>query len=500
MPVVELFLDKRGEALGNTFLSEYEDEVLDQIILTSCRKRSRSWAHSKRRPEFFDDSATAFWNVQGEGTSHFEGHEQPMMTQQIGQHIANDQLCCTNMGWHASPSPDNENKIFELDGFFGPTIYPHTTHFDHQPPTIQPDTTCAQGPSQQCIVNQTLPALPADIWHKDLWMGGAIHDGPVFAPKQPSPSPMPEVPQRSLGLQTEATTTNQASEDVEQKFLEFVDQLKAAKPKQPAAMQGRAAPQCSSRACTAPEPFAPGPLPSVDSWLAQLQQQLGEGNSRTPQSASAMSPEVLPVGLVSNGSPQGSLMPSEVTVSPGQAQKFHNCGLNEDAAQEIYTGQNQDSYLSKFKTLGIVSEWQLPAHPEIPEGCTVMVRNLAESTPVKKILEQIEILGLGRHVQCFYMPCTFSDKRPVSNGYAFVNFDCQVAAEVLEDSWHDALIFYPWQFSKHSKNSNRKLNISRAKVQGLRQNLLAWSRSKTSRIKNEFFRPMLFNGAMRFGE
>lgn len=136
---------------------------------------------------------------------------------------------------------------------------------------------------------------------------------------------------------------------------------------------------------------------------------------------------------------------------------------------------------------------------DIPDGCTLMIRNIPERISTTQLVSAIEDLGLGQNIQCIYMPQTFSCGRPKSNGYAFANFDTTTAAEILEDAWHQSFLFVASSLPGwNQKPSSKSLNIGRAKVQGLRENLKVWSKSKTSRIRNSNFRPLLFNKAKEF--
>mmetsp|Transcript_14289 Transcript_14289/g.25457 ORF Transcript_14289/g.25457 Transcript_14289/m.25457 type:complete len:449 (+) Transcript_14289:19-1365(+) len=447
MPVIEYFLDKRGEALGNTFLGSHpEEEVVDLSILRTIRKRSRSWAHPKSRSD--DELA------QLQFTSYVAS-EHSLARQQTGQSIANDPQH-TRVG--ASTIPNNESAIATLLESLGPSMQSYTTS-----PTmvLGPEVNRGQGQLSACQQGLTL-----------------LFENQAREEKKAA-----------------------AAEETTQEFLEFVDQLKSASPKNPQLLQGMAT-HCAPQS-------GPSQVGILDAWLVQLQRRMGQRPD-----GSVVKLQGLPAGSVSSDLPTRPWTQAQASANAKEEahmscqqssnlQSVANYALNKDT-QAMSTdvqeaSDDQESYLSKHKALGIIEEWHLAGHPEIPEGCTVMIRNIPGCMMVRPILDHIELLGLGMHVQCFYMPSTFSDKRPISNGYAFVNFDCNEAAEVLEQAWHNAFSFLPRQCLRQGKKFTKALNISRAKVQGLRENLLRWSNSKTARIKNDYFKPMLFNEAMRFG-
>lgn len=152
----------------------------------------------------------------------------------------------------------------------------------------------------------------------------------------------------------------------------------------------------------------------------------------------------------------------------------------------------------KCTVLAKITKEVLDSFPDIPEGCTLMIRNIPERCTLDELVTSIDAYEMGSKLQCVYLPAIFTNGRRKNQGYAFVNFDSQSAADEIRRMWHGKYIF-DVSPSKCKSGPCRYLNIGEPKVRGLRENLLAWSTSKTSRIKNAAFRPHLFNDAMPFG-
>lgn len=136
--------------------------------------------------------------------------------------------------------------------------------------------------------------------------------------------------------------------------------------------------------------------------------------------------------------------------------------------------------------------------PDIPEGCTLMIRNLPEHMTSGGLTAAIEGEGLGENLQALYMPAMFGAGRRMNHSYAFVNFDTSDAARSLINKWHKASVFRnsSWGSFDNKGSSRDNLNISWANTQGLRENLALWSKKKTASIRNRNFRPVLFNAAL----
>jgi len=130
-------------------------------------------------------------------------------------------------------------------------------------------------------------------------------------------------------------------------------------------------------------------------------------------------------------------------------------------------------------------------------GSTLMIRNVPYRLSQKCLLKALRCLGLVGEIALLYMPGNLQSKTNSAkqiDSYAFLHVKSRWAQSVIMENWHNK---YPFPNHYHA----RPIDVSLAKVQGAEQNLERWNNTKTSRIRNPNFRPMVFDKALseKFG-
>jgi RNA recognition motif-containing protein len=110
---------------------------------------------------------------------------------------------------------------------------------------------------------------------------------------------------------------------------------------------------------------------------------------------------------------------------------------------------------------------------EESQKTTVMIRNIPCRCTQPELLEEIEEVTPG--VNFLYLPA--SRKREGTLGYAFVNFlSPQLAVNFIRD-------FQNHEFTKQP-NSNKRADVGYALLQGFKDNVRFYRRSKVSKSEN----------------
>ena len=113
---------------------------------------------------------------------------------------------------------------------------------------------------------------------------------------------------------------------------------------------------------------------------------------------------------------------------------------------------------------------------------TVMLRNIPNRYTCEELLGEIMAEGFSNMFDFFYLPMDFKTKR--NRGYAFINFhSTQVASEFAMAFHHRQLRFYM---------SRKILEVAPATTQGYQANLSKYINNDSDRIKNDWFKPLLF--------
>ncbi|CAE7940612.1 ML3 [Symbiodinium sp. KB8] len=107
-----------------------------------------------------------------------------------------------------------------------------------------------------------------------------------------------------------------------------------------------------------------------------------------------------------------------------------------------------------------------------------MVRNIPNRYSCEEFLCEIIAHGFEGKFDFFYLPIDFATKR--NRGYCFLNFQDAYWAQRF------ALAFHNRRLERYS--TKKILEIAPAATQGLEQNL----KGGNSRVKNQWFRPMVF--------
>jgi len=123
------------------------------------------------------------------------------------------------------------------------------------------------------------------------------------------------------------------------------------------------------------------------------------------------------------------------------------------------------------------------ARPDVHEVHTMMIRNLPRRITQIDLKREIDSDGFKGAYDFLYMPSVIAAKQ--GKGYAFVNFAKPQDAVRFAEAWHGS------RRLKMGRKAN--LDISAASVQGREANIRSWKKSKTSRIANPSFRPIIFD-------
>jgi len=122
-------------------------------------------------------------------------------------------------------------------------------------------------------------------------------------------------------------------------------------------------------------------------------------------------------------------------------------------------------------------------HDARPDVHTMMIRNLPRRITQIDLKREIDSDGFKGAYDFLYMPSVIAAKQ--GKGYAFVNFAKPQDAVRFAEAWHGS------RRLKMGRKAN--LDISAASVQGREANIRSWKKSKTSRIANPSFRPIIFD-------
>jgi len=119
----------------------------------------------------------------------------------------------------------------------------------------------------------------------------------------------------------------------------------------------------------------------------------------------------------------------------------------------------------------------------IEDKTTVMLRNIPNRYTCEELLSEVMIAGFDRKFDFFYLPMDFKTKR--NRGYGFINFNSASVAQQF------VLAFHRRQLKLYS--SKKILEVAPAVTQGYHANMSKYFEKDSERIKNDWFRPMLFN-------
>merc|ERR1719330_1421374 len=90
--------------------------------------------------------------------------------------------------------------------------------------------------------------------------------------------------------------------------------------------------------------------------------------------------------------------------------------------------------------------------------------------------------GFEKHVDFFYLPIDFKTKR--NRGYSFINFvSVDLAAKFVQ-------AFHAQRLTRYT--TQKILEVSPAVTQGYAANVERYLRKDAQRIKNSWFRPLIF--------
>lgn len=114
---------------------------------------------------------------------------------------------------------------------------------------------------------------------------------------------------------------------------------------------------------------------------------------------------------------------------------------------------------------------------------TVMMRNIPNRYTCEELLSEVMMAGFDEAFDFFYLPMDFKTKR--NRGYGFINFHTVDIAKEF------ALAFHRRQLSLYS--SKKIVEVAPAVTQGYAANMTKYFEKDSERIKNDWFRPMLFS-------
>ncbi|CAE7287561.1 ML3 [Symbiodinium natans] len=115
---------------------------------------------------------------------------------------------------------------------------------------------------------------------------------------------------------------------------------------------------------------------------------------------------------------------------------------------------------------------------------TVMLRNIPVRYTCEALLKEVMMAGFDQMFDFFYLPMDFRTKR--NRGYAFINFSSGRAARDF------ALAFHEQQPRLYGHQSKKILEVAPAVTQGYQANVHKYFAKADARIKNDWFKPMLF--------
>ncbi|CAE7547678.1 ML3 [Symbiodinium natans] len=112
-----------------------------------------------------------------------------------------------------------------------------------------------------------------------------------------------------------------------------------------------------------------------------------------------------------------------------------------------------------------------------------MLRNVPNRYTCEELLAEIMNAGFDHMFDFFYLPIDFTTKR--NRGYGFINFHSSAEAEEF------ALAFHHRRLNRYP--TSKILEVAPAKTQGYQANMSKYFKKPGSaRVKNAYFKPMLF--------
>jgi len=154
-------------------------------------------------------------------------------------------------------------------------------------------------------------------------------------------------------------------------------------------------------------------------------------------------------------------------------------------AEVIANGIEAPSLGGEVETDGLPETW--PA-----KTTTVMLRNIPNRYTSEQLLAELLANGFegnGLDFDFFYLPIDFDSKR--NRGYSFINFTDETLAKRF---------FYTFNLRRLTRYTTQKiLEVSPAVTQGFDANVQQYARKDALRIKNSWFRPMIFTAGGEAG-
>lgn len=119
-------------------------------------------------------------------------------------------------------------------------------------------------------------------------------------------------------------------------------------------------------------------------------------------------------------------------------------------------------------------------------GVTLVIRNIPKWVTQQQVLRGVADWGFMDDLVVLYVPVHLNGSQNNSNlGYGFVHMQSKTSSENFMAAWRGQ---YP--FGQES-TSSRPIDISLALRQGIEENIATWNSSKTARLRNPNFRPMI---------
>lgn len=128
------------------------------------------------------------------------------------------------------------------------------------------------------------------------------------------------------------------------------------------------------------------------------------------------------------------------------------------------------------------SEEHDPEHSSNGTSTTIMIRNLPQSLTQQRLIEELDLSGYRGEYDFCYMPRSFT--KPISKGFAFVNFEKPQRARDFIKHWKGSRRFCAAEYEQ-------AVNLSFACIQGLEANLAKWNVARMHRVRNPNLRPFV---------
>ncbi|CAL1167221.1 unnamed protein product [Cladocopium goreaui] len=179
------------------------------------------------------------------------------------------------------------------------------------------------------------------------------------------------------------------------------------------------------------------------------------------------------------------LKPDEDSLAPGRK------AMDGDARNEEYIQKNSKKVLTPGLVMADSEEVKSPrwrdaesvANLFSDDKTTVMMRNIPNRYTCEELLSEVMMAGFDEAFDFFYSPMDFKTKR--NRGYGFINFH---TADIAKEF---AMAFHRRQLSLYS--SKKIVEVAPAVTQGYTANMTKYFEKDSERIKNDWFRPMLFS-------